>query len=196
MIPNYTFGVELTTEPIVLSHEHTEHRWLSFEEATALLKWDDNRTALWELHERLTNGDIAWRTIFASRVKVVEVEGLDHVQISAPPECEDAARAFFGDLLALDELTKPQSLQGRGGAWFQCGGQQLHVGVEARHIAARKAHPALLVSSIASLKALAEKLEAAGYPALWDDTIPGTARFYTEDPWGNRLELIAVGAVP
>ena len=23
-----------------------------------------------------------------------------------------------------------------------------------------------------------------------DDTIPGTRRFYAEDPWGNRLEFV------
>jgi hypothetical protein len=24
----------------------------------------------------------------------------------------------------------------------------------------------------------------------WDDSIPGVARFYADDPWGNRLEFI------
>jgi hypothetical protein len=27
----------------------------------------------------------------------------------------------------------------------------------------------------------------------WDDAIPGTRRFYTADPWGNRIELVAIG---
>jgi hypothetical protein len=28
----------------------------------------------------------------------------------------------------------------------------------------------------------------------WDDVIPGTARFYVHDPFGNRLELVAPGS--
>jgi hypothetical protein len=29
----------------------------------------------------------------------------------------------------------------------------------------------------------------------WDDAIPDTRRFYTADPWGNRIELIGVEGV-
>ena len=36
----------------------------------------------------------------------------------------------------------------------------------------------------------AERLEEAGYPVQWDDLIPGRRRFYTADPFGNRLELL------
>jgi hypothetical protein len=25
----------------------------------------------------------------------------------------------------------------------------------------------------------------------WDDALPGFRRFYTADPWGNRLEVLA-----
>ena len=35
---------------IELSHEHTECVWLSYEEAQTRLKWDSNRTALYELN--------------------------------------------------------------------------------------------------------------------------------------------------
>jgi hypothetical protein len=64
---------------------------------------------------------------------------LDHVQVAAPPRCEAAAREFYGELLGLVEVEKPDSLRGRGGVWFQ----QLHVGVEEEFRPARKAHPAL-----------------------------------------------------
>jgi hypothetical protein len=42
-----------------------------------------------------------------------------------------------------------------------------------------------------NLSALAERLTGAGVPVHWDTDIPGVARFHTEDPWGNRLELLA-----
>jgi catechol 2,3-dioxygenase-like lactoylglutathione lyase family enzyme len=119
------------------------------------------------------------------------IDGLDHVQVAAPPGCEAEARAFYGRLLGLEELEKPPALAARGGAWFACGAQQLHVGVSPDFTPATKAHPGLRVSSPHDLDALAERLTSAGAAVHWDDEFPGVARFYTEDPWGNRLELLA-----
>jgi dATP pyrophosphohydrolase len=53
VIPEYCFAVEMRDNKLVLSGEHTEVRWVSFEQAWGLLKWDSNRNALWELNERL-----------------------------------------------------------------------------------------------------------------------------------------------
>jgi catechol 2,3-dioxygenase-like lactoylglutathione lyase family enzyme len=118
---------------------------------------------------------------------------LDHVQVAAPPGCEAAARSFYGDLLGLRELDKPAPLRGRGGAWFElAGGRALHVGVVAQgFVAATKAHPALRAGGEDALRDLARRLTAAGSPVRWDDDLPGELRFYTADPWGNRLELLA-----
>ena len=49
VIPEYTFGVECTGD-ITLSAEHTEYIWTTYEEAVKKLKWDSNRTALYELN--------------------------------------------------------------------------------------------------------------------------------------------------
>jgi len=109
---------------------------------------------------------------------------IDHVQLAAPVGCEAEARAFFGDVLGLEELPKPEPLRARGGVWFAlAGGQQLHVGVETDYLPARKAHPAFAVDE---LDALAERLR----DVTWDDEIPGVRRFYASDPWGNRLEFL------
>jgi len=116
---------------------------------------------------------------------------LDHVQIAAPAGCEAEARRFFGDLLGLEELEKPEPLRARGGVWFALGGDgQLHVGVEEQFAPARKAHPAFRIAAD-ELEELAARLQAAGGRVEWDDSLPGTRRFYTADPWGNRLELLA-----
>jgi GNAT superfamily N-acetyltransferase len=109
-----------------------------------------------------------------------------HVQVAAPAGGEGAARAFYGDLLGLPELPKPARLRARGGVWFAVGEQQLHVGIEEAFAAARKAHPALAVPRAGDLSALAAKLEAAGRPVAWDGP-----RFYVEDPFGNRVEVLA-----
>ncbi len=38
--------------------------------------------------------------------------------------------------------------------------------------------------------AVAAVLEAAGHEVTWDDEFPGHDRFYSADPFGNRLEFL------
>jgi GNAT superfamily N-acetyltransferase len=118
---------------------------------------------------------------------------IDHVQVAAPAGGEGAARAFYGDLLGLPELPKPERLRARGGVWFAVGEQQLHVGIEESFAAARKAHPALAVPRAGDLSALAAKLEAAEVlaphaelhvRALRDDERPWAAGV-VGDSWGD-----------
>ena len=116
---------------------------------------------------------------------------LDHVQVAAPAGCEPAARRFYGELLGLKEVDKPQTLRAAGGVWFALDGAQVHVGVDAAFAPARKAHPALRMT-LPHLEELAARLQDAGAPVTWDDRLPGFRRFFTADPWGNRLELLAV----
>ena len=113
------------------------------------------------------------------------------MQLAAPRGCEPEARRFFGQLLGLDEVEKPESLRARGGVWFRLNAeQQLHIGVEEPFQPARKAHPAFEIG-IDELDRLAETLTRAGEKVEWDDSLPGARRFYTADPWGNRIELLA-----
>ena len=111
------------------------------------------------------------------------ISGLDHVQVAAPPGCEAEARAFYGALLGLSEVPKPAELAARGGVWFGF----VHVGVSPDFVPAAKAHPALRVTE---LEVLADRLVEAGVEVRWDEAIPGVARFYADDPWGNRLEFV------
>lgn len=116
------------------------------------------------------------------------LDGIDHVQLAAPPGCEAEARAFFGGLLGLEELEKPEPLRGRGGAWFRVGAQELHVGVASPFAPATKAHPAFHVASYDELLA---RLRRAGVEVREDSVLPGVRRCYVDDPWGNRIELVA-----
>jgi hypothetical protein len=117
------------------------------------------------------------------------IRAIDHVQLAAPPGCEEEARGFYGALLGLAEVPKPERLRARGGVWFALGDQQLHVGVEERFAPARKAHPALAVARAEDLRELAARLAGAGRPVTWDGP-----RIYTEDSFGNRLELLSAHA--
>ncbi len=117
------------------------------------------------------------------------VVGLDHVQVAAPmrPGVEDAARAFYGELLGLPEIEKPAALQAKGGVWFSLGQGELHVGLEEQFQPVRKAHPALLVSNLAAMRVW---LEEVGVQIAEAEAIPGVGRFYVHDPFGNRIELM------
>lgn len=114
------------------------------------------------------------------------VFGIAHVQVAITRGGEDEARAFYGTLLGLRELEKPESLRDRGGVWFQCGMQEIHCGVE-ESIAPTRRHPALLVEGLDELKA---KLDGAGVRTEVDRQLPGYRRFYALDSFGNRLEFL------
>jgi catechol 2,3-dioxygenase-like lactoylglutathione lyase family enzyme len=119
------------------------------------------------------------------------IVGIAHVQVAAPAGCEPQARAFYGDALGLPELAKPDALAARGGCWFACGDRQLHVGVAEPFAPATKAHPALRVRDAAALAALLDRLAARGFPVRRDSDLPGIVRAFTDDPFGNRIELVA-----
>lgn len=114
-------------------------------------------------------------------------QGLHHVQLAIPAGGEDVAREFYGGVLGMSELVKPEALQARGGCWFRGGGWEIHLGVEREFVAARKAHPGVLVEG---LDVLAAALVAAGHPVDWDPLFPGHRRIYTHDGHGNRLEFL------
>ena len=115
---------------------------------------------------------------------------LDHVQLAMPAGQEAKARAFFGDLLKMAEEQKPAPLASRGGCWFRSGSVLLHLGVEKDFVPQKKAHPAFCVRDIDSL---AKQLIASGHRVTWDNALPSRRRFFTADPFGNRIELMREG---
>jgi catechol 2,3-dioxygenase-like lactoylglutathione lyase family enzyme len=113
---------------------------------------------------------------------------IDHVQLAMRAGEEEQARAFYVKLLGFTEIPKPPELAKRGGAWFQSGNVQLHLGVESDFRPARKAHPAFIVDHLDTLIA---KVQNAGYDT--DTTQPpldGYKRAHIFDPFGNRIELM------
>jgi catechol 2,3-dioxygenase-like lactoylglutathione lyase family enzyme len=117
-----------------------------------------------------------------------KVAGLHHIQLAIPAGSEEACRQFWVQTLGLTELTKPAGLAKRGGCWFGGGSLEVHLGVEDDFTPARKAHPGILVSGLADLAA---RLEAAGATVTWDSELSGHDRFYSHDPFGNRLEFLS-----
>ncbi|MDM5189291.1 VOC family protein [Bacillus sp. DX4.1] len=115
------------------------------------------------------------------------IKGIDHVQVAAPAGCEEKAREFYGNKIGLEEIPKPEELRKRGGCWFRCGNQEIHIGVERNFSPAKKAHPAFYVQQIEEFKAVLIQKEVQ---VIDDKARPDVLRFYVFDPFGNRIEFM------
>lgn len=58
LVEEHAFALELPSTNIRLSAEHRDFAWGVYEEARALLHWQSNQTALWELTERLAQDNL------------------------------------------------------------------------------------------------------------------------------------------
>ncbi|MGW4801901.1 NUDIX pyrophosphatase [Nonomuraea sp. MG754425] len=60
IVPKHFFAMDVTQEKaeIVLSREHHDVRWLPYEAAYETLRYDDDKTALWELDQRIRRADL------------------------------------------------------------------------------------------------------------------------------------------
>jgi catechol 2,3-dioxygenase-like lactoylglutathione lyase family enzyme len=122
------------------------------------------------------------------------VVGLHHVQVNVPLAREAEAHRFYGELVGMERMQRPQSLSdaGRRGVWFRAGDQEFHVFSNPTadfDPTASSQHPALLVDD---LNALRERLAGEGYEIEEAIPIAGRARFLTRDPGGNRIEFISL----
>jgi catechol 2,3-dioxygenase-like lactoylglutathione lyase family enzyme len=115
---------------------------------------------------------------------------LDHIQLAMPQGKEDEARSFFINILEMEEETKPEPLASRGGCWFRKDGVLVHLGVEKNFTPQKKAHPAFIADNLLNLE---KKLKEKSYDVIWDDALPNCNRFYTTDPFGNRIEFLKNG---
>jgi len=112
---------------------------------------------------------------------------LQHVSVAIPPDGRQAARAFYGGVLGLDERDVPPKLDPAELIWFRVGGDlELHLFATDER-PPHSAHFCLLVDE--DLGALRARLEAAGTPTEDTTEIVGRPRFMCRDPFGNRVEL-------
>lgn len=119
----------------------------------------------------------------------IGVQRFDHVNVTVPAALEPAAKRFYGEILGLTEIPKPDAARARGGAWYACGAIQLHLSLEERPSGepASRRHICVVVADLARAGA---GCAAAGLAIEPDDRpIPGWSRFYVRDPGGNRVEV-------
>jgi dATP pyrophosphohydrolase len=67
VVPEHALAVDVGELAIALSDEHVAVRWVGYDEAIALLRFDSNKIALWELHERLYPAARIKRAAFDAR---------------------------------------------------------------------------------------------------------------------------------
>ena len=109
-----------------------------------------------------------------------------------PEGSEDIARLFYGELLGLQEIPKPEPLRVRGGVWFDAGGLDIHLSVEEQRLGAdTQRHFGIECADVDGMKARLKTAgieTAAGRPAPWK-------RFFVCDPFGNRIEIHEPGGL-
>lgn len=115
------------------------------------------------------------------------IRGADHLQLAMPADGEERARAFYAGVLGLREVRKPPELATRGGCWFVGPGLDIHLGVEEEFRPARKAHVAFLVADIDAARS---RFHEPGVPIAEDNSGLAVRRFYVQDPFGNRIEIL------
>lgn len=112
---------------------------------------------------------------------------IHHVNVTVPRSLENQARHFYGAVMGMTEIPKPESSRGRGGAWYQLGPVQLHLSLEDLSENISKRHVCYTVNNLSEAE---ERFREAGVEILPDDLpLPGWRRFYVRDPGGNRLEI-------
>jgi catechol 2,3-dioxygenase-like lactoylglutathione lyase family enzyme len=114
------------------------------------------------------------------------ISSIDHVQMSVPRALEAECLAFYRGVLGLFEVPKPEELGARGGAWFQVGATQFHIGVDPEPSPRSKRHVCFLVPDLAAARAASV---AAGVAIEEEGVAEGLHRFFIRDPAGNRIEI-------
>jgi catechol 2,3-dioxygenase-like lactoylglutathione lyase family enzyme len=111
-----------------------------------------------------------------------------HVNVTVPRSLEAEAKQFYGVVMGMTEVPKPESSRGRGGAWYQLGSVQLHLSLEDN--ASENLSKRHVCYTVSNLKDAEKRFRQAGVEILPDDLpTPGWQRFYVRDPGGNRLEI-------
>jgi catechol 2,3-dioxygenase-like lactoylglutathione lyase family enzyme len=114
---------------------------------------------------------------------------LHHVNVTVPGALEDAAKHFYGAVLGLRQIPKPEGTRQNMGAWYDLGaGLQLHLSVEDNvQNEASERHVCYQVADAASAEV---HFRSAGIEIIGDQRpVKGTSRFFVRDPGGNMIEI-------
>jgi len=120
----------------------------------------------------------------------MRIHGIEHLALAYPAGRPDEVRADYTGLLGLPEIARPASIT-TPGVWLDCGAVQLHFSNDPAFNVQERPHTALFVDG---LHDLVSKLQRAGHTMQQAAPLGGRERFFTWDPFGNKLELVALPA--
>jgi catechol 2,3-dioxygenase-like lactoylglutathione lyase family enzyme len=121
----------------------------------------------------------------------LQILGVNHVNVTVPASMEDAAKYFYGVVLGLRQIPKPEGPRQYIGAWYDLGGSQLHLSIEnGVDNQASDRHVCYLVDDIPGAKI---HFSSAGIEVIPDgDPLKEMSRFFVRDPGGNLIEITAM----
>lgn len=119
--------------------------------------------------------------------KRLGITALAHVNITVPSSAEEGAKYFYGSVLGLKEIPKPEE-SSQSGAWYEIGPSQVHLSVE--QDVNHKRSKRHICFTVMELNHAEKRLRASGVEILPDERpVKGCSRFYVRDPGGNLIEV-------
>ena len=114
---------------------------------------------------------------------------LNHITVAVPAGEHDKVRAFYGDVLGLEEILRPDALNKVYDLmWFKFLDIQLHLDFTPPWTKlAENRHIALEVENLPAVRRYLEGKQATILEAV---AMPDRDRFYLLDPFGNYFELL------
>jgi catechol 2,3-dioxygenase-like lactoylglutathione lyase family enzyme len=117
---------------------------------------------------------------------------IQHVSIPFPPGGESAARAFYGELLELNEVPVPPSLSDYKIIWYRMGDTELHLFSEESREDTSGRHFCFALDSLAEVEVWREQLLAGGVEVKDVVAIPSRPRYVCRDPFQNLIEFTTI----
>ena len=118
----------------------------------------------------------------------IEIIAVNHVNVTVPAALESAAKHFYGVVLGLRQIPKPEGTRQNMGAWFELGSVQLHLSTEEG--VGNEISDAHVCYQVADFAAADLHFRQAGVEIIADGRpVSGQSCFFVWDPGGNLLEI-------
>ena len=114
---------------------------------------------------------------------------IQHVSIPRPPGSDAQARAFYGELLGLEERPVPETIRHLDLIWYGLGETELHLFAADPIADGGGRHFCIEVDDLAAIR---ERLAGAGYDPRDTTPIHNRPRFNCRDPFGNQIEFTTI----
>ena len=114
---------------------------------------------------------------------MIKFKRLDHFLISIPEGKTEEARAFYSQIMHLEEIPGNHP---KGAIWFNIGDIQLHIREESNQNISDR-HPAFEIEDLEQAK---QHLLQNSVQVSYSSEIDGRQRFFIRDPFDNRIEFL------